>query len=174
MTTTDRNSPVVEALTRYDSATQLAWLGVRLTVHDDRLHAEIDRQLGEVRSACDGIATRSGLLITVTGVGAALVAARIDQLKDGLTPALWALGVATVFGIVVLSPWLKVGPVATMLQAWMSREASATTSNQLYDAKAVLLEANLQRLTVIRTFFSLQAVATFVAIALALWYSAGK
>jgi hypothetical protein len=142
-----------------------------VTVHDDRLHAEVDRQLGEVRSACDGLATRAGLLITATGIGAAIVAARIDKLRHGLAPTLWALGVATVLGIVVLSPWLKAGPVATRLQAWMSGGTSATTSNQLYDAKVALLEANLQRWTVMRVFFSLQILATLAVTAIALRYS---
>ena len=125
-------------------------------------------------SACDDLATRSGLLITATGVGAALVAARIDKLRHGLAPTLWALGVASVLGIAVLSPWLITGPVPDRLHAWMSRGASATTSSQLYDAKTALLDANRQRLTVMRAFFSLQALATVVAVGLALWYSAGK
>jgi hypothetical protein len=145
-----------------------------LTAHDDRLHDEIDRQLGEIRATCDGLATRAGLLITATGIGAAVVAARIEGLRQGLLPTLWALGVATVLGVVVLSPWVKTGLAATTLQAWMSGGASATTSSKLYDAKVALLEANLQRLTVIRTFFSLQALATLVATGLALWYAAGK
>lgn len=160
--------------TRYALRHQLRVLGACLTVHEDRLHAEVDRQLGEVRSTCDGLATRSGLLITATGVGAALVAAHIDKLRQGLTPTLWALGLASVLGIAVLSPWLITGPVPTRLQAWMSGGASATTSSQLYDVKTTLLEANLQRLTVMRTFFSLQVLATTVAVGLALWYSAGK
>lgn len=145
-----------------------------MTVHDDRLNAEVDRQLGEIRTACDGLATRAGLLITATGVGAAVIAARIGNLRSGLTPALWALGVATALGILVLSPWLKIGPVATSLQAWKSGGSSASTSSMLYDAKIALLGANVQRLTVMRTLFALQTFTTVVATGLALWYSAGK
>jgi hypothetical protein len=145
-----------------------------VTVHDDRLHVEMDRQLNELRSACDGLATRSGLLITATGLGAAIVASRINEVRHGLDPTLWTLGVATVLGAVVLSPWLKMGPVATRLQAWMSGGASATTSSQLFDAKVVLLEANIQRWTVMRVFFCMQVIAAVTAMAVALWYAAGK
>ena len=48
-----------------------------MTVHEDRLHAEVDRELDEIRSSCDGLATRSGLLIAATGVAVPIVAARL-------------------------------------------------------------------------------------------------
>lgn len=143
-----------------------------MTIHEDRLHAEVDRQLDEIRAGCDSLAMRAGLLITAAGVGAAIIAARIDKLGAGLVPALWALGVATVAGALTLSPWLKLGPVAISLQAWKSGGASSRTSNLLYDAKVALLWANSQRLIAMRALFALQTVATVVAIGVALWYSA--
>ena len=35
---------------------------------DDHLNAKVYRQLGEVRAACDGLATRSGLLLAATAI----------------------------------------------------------------------------------------------------------
>jgi hypothetical protein len=162
------------ALRRYAVRQSVASRGPRLTVHDDRLHAEVDRQLGEITAACESLATRAGLLITATGVGATIIAARIGNLRPGLAPTLWALGIATVLGILTVSPWLKIGPVATSLQAWKSGGASSRTSSLLYDAKLVLLWANAQRLTVMRTLFALQICSAMAAVVIALWYAAEK
>lgn len=145
-----------------------------MSVNDDRLHAEVDRQLSEIRAACDGIMVRSGLLISATGVGAAIVAARIGHVKAGLLGVLWALGIATVLGVVTMAPWLAIGPQPTYLQAWKSSGPSARSSSLLYDAKIVLLTANTNRLLVMRTFFAFQALAAVVAVGIALWYAAGK
>ena len=63
----------------------------------DRLHAELDRQLAEVRTACDGLATRSGLLIAAIAAVAAVFAPRIDPQHhwDLLLVTAIVLGVAT-------------------------------------------------------------------------------
>lgn len=150
--------------------------GKRVAVHDDRLHAEIDRQLGEVRAACDGVATRSGLLIAATGVGAAILAARIGGHRHEvlLVLALASLGVATLSGAAVLMPSLKIGPLPASLSGWMGRTPSITTSSLLYDTKIVILAANMNRWLVMRILFATQATATIVAIGLALGYSAWK
>lgn len=99
-----------------------------MSVHDDRLHAEVDRQLGEVRAACDGLATRSGLLITATGVVATLVAVRIGTSRHEVLLVLTvvALGLAALAGSATLVPWLKIGPASSSLAAWMAGAASAT------------------------------------------------
>lgn len=147
-----------------------------MTVHEDRLHAEIDRQLGEVRAACDGLATRSGLLIAATGVGAAVLAARIGtgghQVLLVLT--LVSLGIATLCGASVLMPSLKVGPLTTSLVGWMSGTPSTGTSNLLYDTKIVILTSNISRWLVMRVLFAIQAITTIAAVGLALGYSAWR
>jgi hypothetical protein len=145
-----------------------------VAVHDDRLHAELDRQLGEIRDACDDLATRAGLLLTATGIGVAIVAARLGELGPRSEGALWAVAIATAFGIITLSPWLKIGPRASSLQRWMSGGANVRSSSLLYDFKVALLEANTIRLTVMRTCFMFQAVATIVAVVITLASSAGK
>jgi len=154
----------------------LWWRGVGVTVDDDRLYSEVDRQLGEIRSDCDGIAARAGLLITATGIVASIVATRIgavSKLRPGLMGALLALGIATAFGILTVVPWLRIGPRASILERWMLG-SSAVTSSLLYDAKVALLEGGAVRLAVMRAFFVLQALATVTAIALGLWYSTGR
>jgi hypothetical protein len=141
---------------------------------DDRLHAELDRQLAEVRAACDGLATRSGLLVAAIAAVAAVFAPRINPAHHEILLVLTAvaLGIATVAAIVTLMPWLKIGPERTSLTSWMSRGSSPTTSNMLYDSKIILLGGSLNRLLVMRVFFSVQAIATVCAIGLALVYTA--
>lgn len=146
-----------------------------MTVHDERLYAELDRQLAEVRASCDGLASRSGLLVAAIAAVAAIVAPRISSAHHVplLILTLVAMFIATVAGAVTLMPWLKIGPVATSLAAWIV-SPSGVASRQLYDSKAVILSANLNRLLVMRVFFAIQAIFTVCAAGLALWYSAWK
>ena len=143
---------------------------------DDRLHAELDRQLAEVRAACDGLATRSGLLLAAVAAVAAIVAPRINPARHEilLVVTLIALGVATLSAAVTLMPWLKVGPASTSLVGWLSGGSSVTTSKLLYDSKVVILGGNLNRQLVMRIFFAIQALTTICAAGLALWYSAWR
>lgn len=147
-----------------------------MSVHNDRLHAEADRQLAEVRAACDGLATRSGLLIAAAAAVAAIMAPRIQvgHHEILLVLALVALGVATLAAAVTLMPWLKIGPRATSLASWASGGSSGRTSSLLYDDKIVILTANLNRLLAMRIFFAVQALTTIAAVGLALGYSAWK
>lgn len=144
-----------------------------MAVHDDRLHAELDRQLAEVRAACDGLATRSGLLAAIAVV-TGVFAPRIDTHRHEILLVLTAvaLGIATVAAIVTLMPWLKIGPLTMWLTAWMSAGPKPATSSQLYDSKTVILAANMNRLLAMKIFFSAQAIATGCAIGLALSYTA--
>ena len=141
---------------------------------DDRLHAELDRQLAEVRAACDGLATRSGLLVAAIAAVAAVFAPRVNPAHHEILLVLTAvtLGIATLAGAVMLMPWLKIGPLAMSLTSWMSAGSSGKTSSALYDGKAVILVANSNRLLVMRVFFSVQAIATVCAVGLALVYTA--
>jgi hypothetical protein len=145
-------------------------------VHDDRLHAEVDRQLAEVRAACDGLATRSGLLIASAAAVAAILAPRIVPGRHEilLVLALLAFGGAALAAAVTLMPSLTVGPLATSLASWAGRGPSERTSSLLYDDKIVILLANLSRLLTMRIFFTIQAMTTITAVGLALWYSAWK
>lgn len=142
---------------------------------DDRLHAELDRQLAEVRTACDGLATRSGLLIAAIAAVAAVLAPRVDPSRHGTLLIFTAvtLGIATLAGASTLMPWLKIGPVTVVLQDWI-RRSSPDTSSQLYLSKNTILDANQHRMVVMRTLFTIQAIATIVAAGLALWYTASR
>jgi hypothetical protein len=142
---------------------------------DDRLHAEVDRQLGEVRAACDGLAARSGLLIAGAAAVAVILAPRVQAGHHEvlLALALVAFGVATIAAAVTLMPWLKIGALPTSLARWGGR-ATAETSSQLYDGKVVILMSNLGRLQAMRIFFAIQAITTIAAVGLALGYSAWK
>jgi hypothetical protein len=142
---------------------------------DERLYAELDRQLAEVRTACDGLATRSGLLVAAIAAVAAVLAPRIDPAHHEILLVLTAvaLGIATVTGTATLMPWLKIGPVTVALQNWISR-SSATTSSQLYLAKNIILDANQDRLLIMRILFTIQAIATIFAVGLALAYTAWR
>ncbi len=141
---------------------------------DDRLHAELDRQLAEVRAACDGLATRSGLLVAAVAAVAAVFAPRIKPAHHEILLVLTAvaLGIATLAAIVTLMPWMRMGPERTSLASWMSGGSSPRTSSLLYDSKIVLLGGNLNRLLVMRVFFAVQAIATSFAVGLALTYTA--
>jgi hypothetical protein len=141
----------------------------------DLLYGEVDRQLGEVRAACDGLAARSGLLIAAASVAAAIAAPRIQPGRHPtlLALTLTALGVAALSAAVTLMPWLKIGPIATSLASWLAVPAPRTTA-ALSDAKVTILSANLDRLLTMRIFFAIQAVTTLIAVGLALWYSAWK
>ena len=147
-----------------------------MSVHDDRLHAEVDRQLAETRGACDGLATRSGLLIAAAAAVAAIWAPRIQvgHHEILLVLALVSFGAATLAAVVTLMPWLKVGPLTTSLASWGGGSPSARTSSLLYDGKIVILAANLTRLQAMRIFFTIQAMMTVAAVGLALGYSAWK
>lgn len=147
-----------------------------MTVHDDRLYGEIDRQLAEVRAGCESLATRSGLLIAATGVGTAILAGHIDNGHHEvlLVMTLAALGIATLSGAAALMPSLKVGPLVASLAGWTGGTPSSTTSNLLYDSKIVILTSNLNRWLVMRVLFAIQAITTITAIGLALGYSAWK
>jgi hypothetical protein len=140
----------------------------------DLLHAELDRQLSEVRAACDGLATRAGLLVAALAAVAAVFAPRIDphRYQILLVFTVAALGIATLTAIVTLVPWLKPGPERTLLASWMSGGASARTSALLYDAKLLVLGSNLDRWLKMRTYFGVQGIATAIAVALALVYTA--
>jgi hypothetical protein len=139
----------------------------------DRLHAELDRQLAEVRTTCDGLATRSGLLVAAIAAVAAVFSPRIDPKHHEilLICTAIALGAAVLVGISVLMPLLKIGPATEVLQDWINT-ASPQTSSQLYLAKNTMLGANQRRMIRMRTLFAAQAIVTIVAVGLALWYTA--
>jgi hypothetical protein len=141
---------------------------------DDRLHAELDRQLAEVRAACDGVATRSGLLVAAISVAGLLLGPRINPAHHVvlLVVTAVALAAATLAAIATLMPWLKTGPDRALLQKWMSEGSSGKTSRKLYTSKAAILGSNLDRLATMRTFFAIQGFTTISGAGLALWYTA--
>jgi len=143
---------------------------------DDLLHAELDRQLTEVRAACDGVATRSGLLVAAISAAALLLGPRIDPAHHVILLVVTALmlGIATLCAVATLVPWLKTGPDRGLLEKWMSKGSSEKTSRKLYTSKATILGGNLDRLTTMRIFFAVQGITTILAVGLALWYAAWR
>jgi hypothetical protein len=139
------------------------------------LHGEIDRQLADVRAACDGLATRSGLLIAASGVAAAVFAPRVQvgHHQSLLVVTLLIFAIATLSGGIILVPWLQVGPRPTSLAGWVVVPTQATSA-ALYDTKLTVLDGNLGRMQLMRIFLVIQAVTTLSAVGLALWYSAWK
>jgi hypothetical protein len=143
---------------------------------DDRLHAELDRQLTEVRAACDGVATRSGLLVAAISAAALLLGPRINPAHHQILLVVTALvlGIATVCAVVTLVPWLKVGPDRGVLERWMGRGPSPKSSIKLFESKTAILGGNLDRLGTMRIFFAIQGIATVSGVGLALWYVASR
>jgi hypothetical protein len=105
----------------------------------DRLMAEVDRQLTEVRTMADGLAVA----------------------------ALIGLGLATTIGVLVLVPGLEVGPSPFDLGRW-SEGTSERTVETLYAAKVLTLVGNRDRLGRMRVVFYFQTAGVVVAIALAI------
>lgn len=143
---------------------------------DELLHAELDRQLAEVRTSCDGLATRSGLLIAAVAAVAAVLAPRIDPKHHEilLIFTATALGIATLAAVFTIYPGLVVGPVTQELQDWIRTASAPDRSTQLFLAKNTILGANQQRMGVMRTWFLIQGIATIVTVGLALWYTASR
>lgn len=133
----------------------------------DRLFAEVDRQLAEIRSAADGLATRAGIMMSATAVAAGVFSVSLTAQRNGLVvAALIMLGIATLVGTTVLVPAMKFGPQASSLSNW-SGTGSADAIEQLYAAKLLALEANLARLALMRTAFYAQFSVVVLAIGLA-------
>ena len=141
---------------------------------DERLHAELDRQLAEVRAACDGLATRSGLLVAAISAAALILGPRVDPAhhENLLVVTAIALFVAAVCAVVTLVPGLKAGPDRGLLEKWMSGGASGKTSKKLYTSKVSILGGNLERLNTMRNYFAVQGIATVIGVGLALCYAA--
>lgn len=140
----------------------------------DRLFAEVDRQLVEVREQSTGLATRSGLLISVTAVAAAVLLANLGRVKTGDVIAFVALGVAALAGVVTVIPGLELGPRAIYLARWAIEHPPQQALTALYEAKLLTLEANHRRLAFMTWTFCLQGVAVLVAVLLALTAAARR
>jgi len=143
-----------------------------VSAHQDRLLAETDRQLEELRAACDGLATRAGLLITVVGIGATIVVARIDKSthRTLLVLTLLAFGLAAGYGIFALVPGLKSGPSPVDQATWWDLQPP-NSADLLHDSKLSLIWANIERWQAMRTLLGFQTGFTVVAIVLALVYA---
>jgi hypothetical protein len=70
-------------------------------------------------------------------------------------------------------PWLQLGPSSQWLLAAMITPSPRSTSF-VRDSKATILDANYDRLQMMRRAFVVQAFGTFFAAALALIYTAWK
>jgi hypothetical protein len=135
---------------------------------DDRLFAEVDRQLAEVRTMADGLATRAGVLMSGSALVAGLLGTRLPMLQLGwAVAALVGLGIATVLGALVLVPNLVLGPMPVTLTGWLGQDAQRTLE-ELFGAKVLALEGNATRLARMRVLFYFQTGSVVVAIGLAI------
>src|SRR4051794_7605200 len=117
---------------------------------------ELDRQLGEVRTQADGIATRVGLLMGASAFATGLLGTRGALIPaDRLIPAIVALGVAVLIGCLALTPRLSPGPASSGLTPWLSMHQD-TAVTLLYQAKLITLGGNRRRLTFMRYVFYTQ------------------
>lgn len=149
-----------------ESAPSLWEVVSSVTESNDRLFAEIDRQLEEVREQAATVAARAGLVLSAAGIAAAILAARIQRQPSDYSLALWPLGVAVVISLVALAPTLATGPEALDLQGWSHypRRKSARAIRRLFLAKLMVLEANRRRLLVMNYAFYLECAAVVVAV----------
>jgi hypothetical protein len=138
----------------------------------DRMFDEADRQLAEVRDEANGIATRAGLLVSVTALAAAVFAADLDTLHSGEIVTFVLLGAALLAALAAVTAYLKPGPDALSLKDW----AADAPGNEgaLYVAKLTQLSGNRTRLVVMRLAFYLQVVTVIAAVVAAIAAAAGR
>jgi hypothetical protein len=140
-----------------------------VTSKADRLFAEVDRQLAEVRAAADGLMTRSAWLLTAATLAAGLLGARIQQGKDtNLEPSLWSLAVAIALGLATVVIGLSTGPDPIQLGQWIYQPGDEATT-KLYEAKLTVLGVNLRNLAIMTYGIYLEVVAVAIAVALAMY-----
>jgi len=153
----------------------MRWEGIEFLMQaDELLHAELDRQLAEVRAACDGLATRSGLLIAGVAAVAAVFAVRVDPKHHVILLVVTAVAFAAaiVAAFFTIYPGLAIGPVPVELQDWIRTASEPDRPIQLFLAKNAMLDANKDRMGVMRIWFVIQGIATIATVVLALWYTA--
>jgi hypothetical protein len=134
-----------------------------VSVRADRMFAEVDRQLAEVRATANDVAARSGLLLTASGVSAAITVARFDKLKHGPVAALMPLVVALLLGVFTLVPGLATGPSITELDDWM-KGRGVPSVGKLYESKVLALRLNRARVKAMVVVFGFQALAVMTAL----------
>jgi hypothetical protein len=138
----------------------------------DRLFDEADRQLAEVRDEANGIATRAGLLVSVTALAAAVFAADLDAIHSGEIITFVLLGVALLAPLLTVVSRLEPGPDELSLKGWA--EDPPANETVLYGAKLIQLRANRTRLAVMTREFYLQVGAVIAAVSAAIAAAAGR
>jgi hypothetical protein len=143
-----------------------------MTERADRLFGELDRQLDDVRTACDGVATRAGLLLTLAGVAGAILATRLSTITAWSLAAISAILVSGYFAAWAIVPGLVEGPNEDDLDEWRYQEGASVAIDALWTAKVAVATANKSRLRIMQLFLRLEtaaavaaAILTFVAIA---------
>lgn len=143
-----------------------------MTDRADRMFAEVDRQLEAVRAQSEGIATRAGLLLSATALGAALVGALVKEMKPGVIVALAVLGLASILGVAVVVPQLAQGPVHAELTSLLGLPNEDVANERLLFAKMLKLEGDKGRLGLMTGLFIAQAVIAVLSIVLAVVFVA--
>ena len=106
-------------------------------------------------------------MMSATALAAGVFSVTLASQRTGfVVAALIMLGIATLVGTTVLVPAMKFGPQVSSLSTWPGSSASDAVK-QLYAAKVLALEANLSRLSLMRTAFYVQFSVVAVAIGLA-------
>jgi len=104
----------------------------------DFLFAELDRQLNQAQQHANTQAQRSGLVVTVTALAAAVFASELDKVKTGEVIALMLFAIAMVVSIFALIPALASGPDPAKLSSWAVSSPAKQAVAALYDAKVLL------------------------------------
>ncbi|MDT0351654.1 hypothetical protein [Pseudonocardia charpentierae] len=151
-----------------------------MTTLADRLFVELDRQLAEVRTIADGLAARSGILVSANALAAGLLGTRFDELAQlPLTVvSLVLFGLGATFGFAAIAPSMYVGMSISRLTYWLgtipnvpASDASDTpTGNstlEFFTEKLIFVKRNHSLLHLARVFFYIQGVLVVAAVSAA-------
>ncbi len=125
---------------------------------------EADRQLGEQRGIAEALATRASLMVGVAGAVLAIAATRATLATD---PKLghWMVALAALIGVVIFwAARVGVGPSPTLL--------ATVTSDELAQAKLLLVESNSRVLLRVQVLFTVQVLLSIggvAALAVMMW-----
>jgi hypothetical protein len=131
----------------------------------DRMFAELDRQLEEVREQAAALTTRVGLVLSATTITAALVAIDLQTIKGGEITSFVLVGIAILAGFAALVPALVVGPDPSTLELWAVQSGATNAVSALYASKLGTLRVNRKRFQVMFVTFYIQLGAALGSVA---------
>ena len=138
------------------------------------LFTEVDRQLVQTQQHANTQAQRSGLVVSITALAAAVFVSELERVKTGEVLALLLFGIALVSSLGALLPSLTVGPNPASLTRWATSTPAAQAVTMLYDAKVDLIGAHVRRLAIMSYVFYLQVVTALGAVIVAIVVTAAR